>query len=48
MYQIDLRAISRLTEIQEFDNLVIKTAADASLIKLKDVGRAELGAQNYS
>jgi multidrug efflux pump subunit AcrB len=48
MYQIDLRAISRLTEIQEFDNLVIKTAADGSLIKLKDVGRAELGAQNYS
>ncbi|MBK1989327.1 efflux RND transporter permease subunit [Sphaerospermopsis aphanizomenoides BCCUSP55] len=48
MYQIDLRAISRLTEPQEFDNLVIKTAADGSLIKLKDVGRAELGAQNYS
>ncbi len=48
MYQIDLRAISRLTETQEFDNLVIKTAADGSLIKLKDVGRAELGAQNYS
>ncbi|WP_413175005.1 efflux RND transporter permease subunit [Anabaena azotica] len=48
MYQIDLRAISRLTEPQEFDNLVIKTATDGSLIKLKDVGRAELGAQNYS
>jgi hydrophobe/amphiphile efflux-1 (HAE1) family protein len=48
MYQIDLRAISQLTETQEFDNLVIKTAADGSLIKLKDVGRAELGAQNYS
>ncbi|MGM3305279.1 efflux RND transporter permease subunit [Anabaena sp. WFMT] len=48
MYQIDLRAVSRLTEPEEFDNLVIKTTADGSLIKLKDVGRAELGAQNYS
>ncbi|MBD2626072.1 efflux RND transporter permease subunit [Trichormus variabilis] len=48
MYQIDLRAVSRLTEAEEFDNVVIKTAADGSLIKLKDVGRAELGAQNYS
>ncbi|MEA5554239.1 efflux RND transporter permease subunit [Anabaena cylindrica UHCC 0172] len=48
MYQIDLRAISRLIEPEEFDNLVIKTTADGSLIKLKDVGRAELGAQNYS
>jgi hydrophobe/amphiphile efflux-1 (HAE1) family protein len=48
MYQIDLRAVSRLTEVEEFDNLVVKTAADGSLIKLKDVGRAELGAQNYN
>jgi HAE1 family hydrophobic/amphiphilic exporter-1 len=48
MYQIDLRAISRLTKPEEFENVVIKNAADGSLIKLKDVGRAELGAQNYS
>ena len=48
MYQIDLRAVSRLTEAEEFENVVIKTAGDGSLIKLKDVGRAELGAQNYS
>ncbi|AFZ27545.1 hydrophobe/amphiphile efflux-1 (HAE1) family transporter [Cylindrospermum stagnale PCC 7417] len=48
MYQIDLKAVSRLTEPAEFDDLVLKTGADGSLIKLKDVGRAELGAQNYS
>ncbi|WP_353931492.1 efflux RND transporter permease subunit [Okeanomitos corallinicola TIOX110] len=48
MFQIDLRAISRLTKPEEFEELVIKTADDGSLIKLKDVGRAELGAQNYS
>ncbi|HLO86081.1 MAG TPA: efflux RND transporter permease subunit [Nostocaceae cyanobacterium] len=48
MYQIDLRAVSRLTEPQEFENLVVKTSADGTLIKLKDVGRAELGAQNYN
>ncbi|MGJ5675067.1 MAG: efflux RND transporter permease subunit [Nostochopsis sp.] len=48
MYQIDLRAISRLTDASEFEDLVIKTSQDGSLIKLKDVGRAELGAENYS
>ncbi|TAE60686.1 MAG: efflux RND transporter permease subunit [Nostocales cyanobacterium] len=48
MYQIDLRAISRLTKPEEFEDLVIKTADDGSLIKLRDIGRAELGAQNYS
>ncbi|MBD2432011.1 MULTISPECIES: efflux RND transporter permease subunit [Fischerella] len=48
MYQIDLRAISRLTDASEFEDIVIKTSQDGSLIKLKDVGRAELGAENYS
>ncbi|HEY9710128.1 MAG TPA: efflux RND transporter permease subunit, partial [Oculatellaceae cyanobacterium] len=48
MFQIDLRAISRLKEASEFEEIVLKTGADGSLVKLKDVGRAELGAENYS
>lgn len=48
MYQIDLRAISRLADTSEFENIVLKTGNDGSLVKLKDVGRAELGAENYS
>lgn len=47
-YQIDLRAVSRLTEPKEFEEIVLRTEADGTLIKLKDVGRAELGAENYS
>jgi hydrophobic/amphiphilic exporter-1 (mainly G- bacteria), HAE1 family len=48
MYQIDLRAASRLTEASEFDDITIKSDVGGSLIKLKDVGRAELGAENYN
>ncbi|MBW4630956.1 MAG: efflux RND transporter permease subunit [Iphinoe sp. HA4291-MV1] len=48
MYQIDLRALSRLTEPSEFEEMVLKTDTNGTLIKLKDVGRAELGAENYS
>ncbi|BCL33941.1 efflux RND transporter permease subunit [Nostoc sp. MS1] len=48
MYQIDLQARGRLTDATEFADMVIKTGANGSLIKLKDVGRAELGAENYS
>jgi HAE1 family hydrophobic/amphiphilic exporter-1 len=48
MYQIDIRAISRLTEPSEFEEMVVKTSEGGSLVKLKDVGRAELGAENYS
>jgi HAE1 family hydrophobic/amphiphilic exporter-1 len=48
IYQIDLRAIGRLTDVPEFEEMVIKANDDGTLIKLKDVGRAELGAENYN
>lgn len=48
MYQIDLTAVSRLTEVSEFENIVLKTGADGSLITFRDIGRAELGAENYN
>jgi HAE1 family hydrophobic/amphiphilic exporter-1 len=47
-YQIDVRAVSRLTEPSEFEEIVLRTNDDGTLIKLKDVGRAELGAENYN
>ncbi|AVH67058.1 hydrophobe/amphiphile efflux-1 family RND transporter [Nostoc sp. 'Peltigera membranacea cyanobiont' 213] len=47
-YQLDVRAASRLTEPAEFEEIVLKTGDDGTLVKLKDVGRAELGAENYS
>ena len=46
-YQIDLRAVGRLTEISEFEDMVLQSGADGTLVKLKDVGRVELGAENY-
>src|SRR5246127_4267969 len=47
-YQISVRAIGRLTEPREFDNIVLKTGTDGTLVRLRDVGRAELGAEDYS
>ncbi|BAZ03178.1 transporter (plasmid) [Tolypothrix tenuis PCC 7101] len=48
MYQIELQTQGRLKEAAEFENMVIKAGTDGTLVKLKDVGRAELGAENYS
>lgn len=48
MYQIDLQVQGRLKEAAEFENLILKTGANGTLVKLKDVGRAELGAEDYS
>jgi HAE1 family hydrophobic/amphiphilic exporter-1 len=47
-YQFDLRASSQLKEPSEFENLLLKTDGSGALIRLKDVGRAELGSQDYN
>src|SRR5450755_1720936 len=47
-FQISVRAIGRLTEAAQFENIILKTNADGTLVRLKDVGRAELGAEDYS
>lgn len=47
-YQINLQAVSRLKDPAEFGNIVLKTGSDGTLVKLQDVGRAELGAQSYN
>ena len=46
-YQFSVRAIGRLTEPSEFENIILKTGTDGTLVRLKDVGRAELGAEDY-
>jgi hydrophobic/amphiphilic exporter-1 (mainly G- bacteria), HAE1 family len=46
-YQISVRAVGRLSDPKEFEHIVVKRAKDGSLIELRDVGRAELGAESY-
>src|SRR6266481_2233116 len=47
-FQISVRAVGRLSEPKEFGDIIVKSGVDGSLVKLKDVGTAELGAENYS
>ena len=47
-YQVSVRAVGRLSEPAQFDNIILKTNSDGTLVRLKDVGHAELGAENYS
>jgi HAE1 family hydrophobic/amphiphilic exporter-1 len=46
-YQISVRAIGRLSQPAQFENLVLKTARDGTLVRMRDVGRVELGAESY-
>jgi len=47
-YQISVRAIGRLSEASQFDNIILKTNNDGTLVRVKEVGHAELGAEDYS
>jgi HAE1 family hydrophobic/amphiphilic exporter-1 len=46
-YQISVRAAGRLHDASEFNRIVIKRGSGGSLVELRDVGRAELGAESY-
>ena len=48
MYQISVRAVGRLTEAAQFNDIILKPGTNAALVRLRDVGRAELGAEDYS
>jgi len=47
-FQISVRAIGRLSEPDQFDNIILKSNSDGTLVRLRDVGHAELGAEDYS
>jgi hydrophobe/amphiphile efflux-1 (HAE1) family protein len=47
-FQYSVNAPGRLTNPSEFENIVIRAQPDASLLRIGDVGKVELGAQTYS
>lgn len=46
MKQIPLTILGRLSEPQEFAQIVIRTTPDGRMIRIRDVGRVELNARN--
>ena len=48
-FQMSVRVVGRLSDPREFENIIIKTGPNSSgIVLLKDVGRADVGAENYS
>jgi HAE1 family hydrophobic/amphiphilic exporter-1 len=45
-FQVTLRVVGRLSEPKEFENIILKNTRNG-IVQLKDVGRAEIGAENY-
>src|SRR5215469_9939804 len=45
-FQIALRVVGRLSDPKEFENIILKNTPNG-IVQLKDVGRAEIGAESY-
>ena len=43
-----MTAPGRLTDPSQFEDIVVRAQPDASLLRVRDIGRVELGAQTYS
>lgn len=47
-YQMAVRVVGRLSDPREFENIILKNSpTTGGLVLLKDVGHAEVGAENY-
>ncbi len=47
-FQISVRVQGRLIEPAEFENVVVRAGGSGALVRVRDVGRVELGAESYS
>ncbi len=47
-YQLQVQTQGRLTDPEQFADIVVATGEDGGLVRVRDIGRVELGAQDYS
>ena len=47
-FQYTVNVKGRLTDTEEFDNIIIRTLPDGSVLRLRDVASADLGARRYT
>jgi multidrug efflux pump len=46
--QVTLSTLGRLDQAEQFENIVVKTGRDGRLLRIKDIGRVELGAKTQT
>ncbi len=46
-FQLPITTLGRLKDPEQFANMILKTDAQGGVVRLRDVGRIELGAQGY-
>ena len=46
-FEYKLNTLGRLTEVEEFADIIVRAYPDGSIIRIKDIGRVELGGEDY-
>ncbi len=44
--QVPIATVGRLSEVEQFESIIVKSSGDGRVVRLKDVARVELGAKN--
>lgn len=47
-FQLSINTLGRLSDPEEFENIIVKTAEGTRITRVKDVGQVELGARSYN
>ncbi len=47
-FQYTVNALGRLSDVEQFENIILKVGADGRILRVRDVARVELGAQSYN
>jgi hydrophobe/amphiphile efflux-1 (HAE1) family protein len=46
-FQYNVETLGRLQDARQFDNILVKTDPEGRVTRIRDIGRSELGAQDY-
>jgi HAE1 family hydrophobic/amphiphilic exporter-1 len=47
-FQYTVNTLGRLSDVEQFENLIVKVGEGGRLVRVRDVARVELGAQSYN
>jgi multidrug efflux pump len=47
VFTYSINTLGRLSTPKQFEDIIVRTKEDGSVVRVKDVGRVELGAENY-
>jgi len=47
-FQLAVQALGRLSDVEEFSNIVVRTEQGGGIVRVRDIARVELGSQDYT